>query len=44
MDLQALGMKAIHEFDDIRQSPLPQERLKAARTQASRGIQRTLYE
>jgi hypothetical protein len=30
MDLQALGMTAIHDFDDVRQSPLPRERLKAA--------------
>ena len=34
MDLTSLGMKAIHEFDDIRQSPLPQERLNIARKQA----------
>ncbi|MGE6794868.1 hypothetical protein [Psychrobacter okhotskensis] len=34
MDLTSIGMKAIQEFDDIRQSPLPQERLNAARKQA----------
>ena len=34
MDLTSLGMKAIHDFDEVRQSPLPQERLKAARKQA----------
>ena len=34
MDLQSLGMKTLHDFDNIRQSPLPQERLKAARQQA----------
>ena len=44
MDLQALGMKAIHEFDDIRQSPLPQERLKAARTQAEAFRERFMNE
>ena len=34
IDLQSLGMKTLHDFDNIRQSPLPQERLKAARQQA----------
>ncbi len=34
-DLQELGMKVINDFDGIRQSPLPQERLAAARKQAS---------
>jgi hypothetical protein len=34
MDLSSLGMKAIREFDHVRVSPLPQERLKAARRQA----------
>ena len=44
MDLQALGMKAIHDFDDVRQSPLPQERLKAARKQASAFRERFMDE
>ncbi len=44
MDLQALGMKAIHEFDDIRQSLLPQERLNAARKQAEDLRERLLDE
>ena len=30
MDLQALGITAIDDFDNVRTSPLPQERLKAA--------------
>lgn len=34
MSLPAYGMKPIHDFDEVRRSPLPQERLKAARQQA----------
>ena len=44
MDLTSLGMKAIHDFDDVRQSPLPQERLKAARKQASAFRERFMDE
>ena len=44
MDLTSLGMKAIHEFDQVRQSPLPQERLKAARKQASAFRERFMDE
>lgn len=44
MDLSSFGMKAIKEFDDIRQSPLPQERLKAARKQASAFRERFMDE
>lgn len=44
MDLQALGMKAINDFDNIRQSPLPQERLHAARKQASAFRERFMDE
>ncbi|MGM8910047.1 hypothetical protein ACS8FB_07985 [Psychrobacter sp. 1U1] len=44
MDLQALGMKAINDFDNIRQSPLPQERLNAARKQASAFRERFMDE
>ena len=44
MDLQALGMKAINDFDNVRQSPLPQERLNAARKQASAFRERFMDE
>ena len=44
MDLQALGMKAINDFDNVRQSPLPQERLHAARQQASAFRERFMDE
>ena len=44
MDLTSLGMKAIQDFDDVRQSPLPQERLKAARKQASAFRERFMDE
>ena len=44
MDLTSLGMKAIHDFDDVRQSPLPQERLKIARKQASAFRERFMDE
>lgn len=44
MDLTSLGMKAIHDFDDVRQSPLPQERLKAARTHANAFRERFMDE
>ncbi|MGP5495279.1 hypothetical protein ACTXMK_11845 [Psychrobacter celer] len=44
MDLSSLGIKAIHEFDDIHQSPLPQERLRAARKQASAFRERLMSE
>ena len=44
MDLTSLGMKAIHDFDDVRQSPLPQDRLKAARKQASAFRERFMDE
>ena len=44
MDLQALGMKAISDFDNVRQSPLPQERLHAARKQASAFRERFMDE
>ena len=44
MDLTSLGMKAIHDFDEVRQSPLPQERLKAARKQASAFRERFMDE
>lgn len=44
MDLQALGMKVIHDFDDVRQSPLPQERLKAARMMAQAFRERFMDE
>ncbi|WP_296194940.1 MULTISPECIES: hypothetical protein [unclassified Psychrobacter] len=44
MDLSTLGMKAIHDFDDVRQSLLPQERLKAARTHANAFRERFMDE
>nr|WP_313974993.1 hypothetical protein [uncultured Psychrobacter sp.] len=44
MDLTSLGMKAIHDFDKVRQSPLSQERLKAARKQASAFRERFIDE
>jgi uncharacterized protein YjiS (DUF1127 family) len=44
MDLISLGMKAIHDFDDVRQSPLPQERLSAARKKASAFRERFMDE
>lgn len=44
MDLQALGMKAINDFDNVRQSPLPRERLNAARKQASAFRERFMHE
>ncbi|MGM8897475.1 MULTISPECIES: MBL fold metallo-hydrolase [unclassified Psychrobacter] len=44
MDLQALGMKAINDFDNVRQSPLPQERLHVARKQASAFRERFIDE
>lgn len=44
MDLTSLGMKAIQDFDDVRQSPLSQERLKAARKQASAFRERFMDE
>ncbi|WP_286797477.1 hypothetical protein [Psychrobacter sp. UBA6291] len=44
MDLTSLGMKAIHDFDEVRQSPLPKERLKAARKQASAFRERFMDE
>ncbi|PJX21388.1 hypothetical protein CAP50_10940 [Psychrobacter sp. L7] len=44
MDLSSLGIKAVHEFDGIHQSPLPQERLKAARKQASAFRERLMSE
>ena len=44
MDLTSLSMKAIQDFDDVRQSPLPQERLKAARKQASAFRERFMDE
>ena len=44
MDLSSLGIKAIHEFDNIRQSPLPEERLKTARKQASAFRERLMDE
>lgn len=34
-NLQKLGMKVINDFDEVRKSPLPQERLTAARKQAT---------
>ncbi|WP_367108902.1 hypothetical protein [uncultured Psychrobacter sp.] len=43
-DLQKLGMKAITEFDYARQSPLPQERLQAARVQAEAFRERFIDE
>ena len=44
MDLSSLGIKAIHEFDQVRQSPLPEERLKVARKQASAFRERFMDE
>lgn len=44
MDLTSLGMKAIHDFDEVRQSPLPKEGLKAARKQASAFRERFMDE
>ncbi len=44
MDLQTLGMKTINDFDNVRQSPLPQERLNAAYTQASAFRERFMDE
>lgn len=44
MDLTSLGMKAIQDFDGIRQSPLPQERLKAARKHANAFRERFMDE
>lgn len=43
-NLQPLGMKAIHDFDNVRQSPLPQERLNAARKQAEAFRERFMDE
>lgn len=43
-ELHNLGMKAITEFDDVRQSPLPKERLKAARKQAEAFRERFMDE
>lgn len=37
-------MKTLHDFDGVRQSPLPQERLKAARTQAEAFRERFMDE
>lgn len=44
MDLTLLGMKAIHDFDDVRKSPLPQERLNAARKKAQAFRERFMDE
>lgn len=44
MDLTSLGMKAIHDFDNVRQSPLPQERLSTARKTASAFRERFMDE
>lgn len=44
MDSTSLGIKAIHDFDGERQSPLPKERLKAARKQASAFRERFMDE
>lgn len=44
MDLTSLGMKVIHDFDNVRQSPLPQERLSAARKTASAFRERFMDE
>lgn len=44
MDLQSLGMKTLHDFDAVRQSPLPQERLSAARKQAEAFRERFMEE
>ncbi len=43
-DLQTLGIKTLHDFDDVRQSPLPQERLAAARRQAEAFRERFMDE
>lgn len=42
--LQKLGIKAITEFDGVRQSPLPKERLTAARQQAQAFRERFMEE
>lgn len=44
MDLQAYGMQTINDFDEVRQSPLPQERLKAARKKAEAFRERFMDE
>ncbi len=44
MNLQAYGMETIDDFDDVRQSPLPQERLKAARKKAEAFRERFMDE
>ncbi|MGP4952257.1 hypothetical protein ACTXGO_08750 [Psychrobacter sp. T6-1] len=44
MDLQSLGMKTLHDFNEVRQSPLPQERLSAARKQAEAFRERFMEE
>ncbi len=44
MNLQEFGMEAINDFDEVRQSPLPQERLKAARLKAEAFRERFMDE
>ena len=44
MNLQAYGMETIDDFDEVRQSPLPQERLKAARKKAEAFRERFMDE
>lgn len=44
MDLQAYGMETIDDFDEVCQSPLPQERLKAARKKAEAFRERFMDE
>ncbi|MGM8872326.1 hypothetical protein ACS8E3_11640 [Psychrobacter sp. 2Y5] len=44
MDLQALGMTALDDFDNVRTSPLPQERLTAARKAAEAFRERFMDE
>lgn len=44
MDLQDLGITAIDDFDNVRTSPLPQERLKAAREAAEAFRERFMDE
>lgn len=44
MNLQAYGIKTIDDFDGVRQSPLPEERLKAARKKAEAFRERFMDE
>lgn len=44
MDFQKLGMKVIDDFDGVRQSPLPEERLKAVRKKAAEFRERFMDE